>query len=131
MIHVFQKENNFHFFQNWLKRWIWEWRLQHMFDFKHGKSKCVDLLWSMLTIGNNSTHIINACQKFVTHFEMIVKYVLVITKCRKAKYLKVVNINITIMGIISRTLESVRLLYRKLVIREQISSTVTKCSVHC
>ena len=49
----------------------------------------------MLTIGNNSTHIINACQKFVTHFEMIVKHVLVITKCGKeAKCLKVVNIKI-------------------------------------
>ena len=54
----------------------------------------------MLTIGNNSTHIINACQKFVTHFEMIVKHVLVITKCGKeAKYLKVFNIDTDIMAI--------------------------------
>ena len=54
----------------------------------------------MLTIGNNSTHIINACQKFVTHFEMIVKHVLVITKCGKeAKCLKVVNINTDKMSV--------------------------------
>ena len=86
----------------------------------------------MLTIGNNSTHIINACQKFVTHFEMRVKHVLVITKCGKeAKCLKIVNINNTIIGSTSRTLESVRLFHRKLLIREKISSTVTKCSVHC
>ena len=74
----------------------------------------------MLTIGNNSTHIINACQKFVTHFEMIVKHVLVITKCGKeAKYLKVFNIDTdnTIKGSISRTLESVWLFHRKRVIR--------------
>ena len=55
----------------------------------------------MLTIGNNSTHIINACQKFVTHFEMIVKHVLIITKCGKeAKYLKVFNIDTDIMAVI-------------------------------
>ena len=48
----------------------------------------------MLTIGNNSAHIINACQKFVTHFEMIVKHALIITKCGKeAKCRKVVNID--------------------------------------
>ena len=86
----------------------------------------------MLTIGNNSTHIINACQKFVTHFEMIVKHVLVITKCGKeSKCLKLGNIDNTIIVTISRTLESVGLFNRKRVIREKISSTVTKCSVHC
>lgn len=46
------------------------------------------------------------------------------------KSIKVPETN-TIIVTISRTLESVGLFNRKRVIREKISSTVTKCSVHC